>query len=484
MALCQKAMLYKSPKAGQPLIVHLHSWSASYRTAQPDMFAQIQYRDYNYIYPDFRGPNNRPEACGSNLVISDIADAIAYALKETGADRTEVHLVGSSGGGGAVMNCYMRLKYPAKSFSAWCSVTDLESWYWEVFARGYKNYANSIMKSTSSVNTLNIGEAQRRSPMFYPYDPTLREGASLSMYAGIHDGYTADVPITQTLHMYNKIAKEKYPEDKNAIVPDKDIIELLSKRCYPGAPKANIGDRKLHYHKRAGDIEVVIFEGGHDRLDDQVIGLIPVLDKVKRNPVTFLTLGDANATATLGWANQLSMIFPYSTLVNRSMPDKCLGVSADSVNSLHTIDSILLSVKDSPDCIVIGLGTNDAKKQYASQSREFGKNMRLLITRITNSDLYRRSAPKLIILSCPPVDERIADPDALSGAKKRLAGFNLELSKIAREKGALYIDTGALLAASGRWTDDEWTTSDGVTLTPGATRLVVEAIARAIEKSE
>ena len=480
----QKAMLYKSSKAGQPLIVHLHSWSASYRTAQPDMFAQIQYRDYNYVYPDFRGPNNRPEACGSDLVISDIADAIAYALKETGADGTEVHLVGSSGGGGAVMNCYMRLKYPAKSFSAWCSITDLESWYWEVLARGYTNYANSIMKSTSSVITLNIGEAKHRSPMYYPYDPKLREGASLSMYAGIHDGYTADVPITQTIHMYNKIVKEKYPEDTNATVPDRDIIELLSKRCYPGAPRANIGDRKLHYHKRAGDIEMVIFEGGHDRLDDQVIGLIPVLDKVKRNPLTFLTLGDANATAKLGWANQLSMIFPYAVLENRSMPDKFLGVSNDSLNSLHTIEAVLLSVKDNPDYIVIGLGTNDAKKQYASQGSEFGKNMRLLISRIRNSDLYRRSAPKLIILACPPVNERIADPAAYSGANKRLAGFNRELLKIAREEETFYINTSALITASGRLTDDGYTASDGVTLTPRATRIVVEAIARAIEKEE
>ncbi|MCO5238228.1 MAG: GDSL-type esterase/lipase family protein [Chitinophagaceae bacterium] len=480
----QKAMLYKSPKPGQPLIVHLHAWSASYQTIQPELFSQIQYRDYNYIYPHFRGPNNHPEACGSDLVISDIEDAIEYALKATGADRNQVHLVGSSGGGGTVMNCYMRLKYPARSFSAWCAITDIESWYWEVLSRGYNKYADDIMKSTSSATTLNIAEAHRRSPMYYPYPAKLREGASLSMYAGIHDGYIADVPVTQTINMYNKIAKEKYPNDKNAIVPDKDIIALLSKRSYPNAPKANIGDRKVHYHKQAGDVEVVIFEGGHERLDDQVIGLMPVLDKVKRNPITFLTLGDANATAKLGWANQLGMIFPYSTVVNRSIPGQCLGVADGFLNSLHTIDTTLISIRADPDYIVIGLGTNDARKDYAAQSKAFPEHMRSLISKIKNSDLYRRSTPKLIILSCLPYDEHNADQEKYSGAKKRLVGFNRALAKITREEGAVYIDAGALITGSGRLQQNEFTTSDGVTLTPIATRIVVEGIAGVVEKQK
>ena len=40
---------------------------------------------------------------------------------------------------------------------------------------------------------------------------------------------------------------------------------------------------------------------------------------------------------------------------------------------------------------------------------------------------------------------------------------------------AFYINTSALITASGRLTDDGYTASDGVTLTPRATRIVVEA---------
>jgi lysophospholipase L1-like esterase/pimeloyl-ACP methyl ester carboxylesterase len=475
----QKAMLYKSSKPGRPLVVHLHSWSATYRTVQPDIVPQIEYRDYNYIYPHFRGPNNRPEACGSDLVIADIEDAIAYALSVTGADRSQVHLVGSSGGGGTVMNCYMRLKYPAKSFSAWCSVTDVESWYWEVVSRGYHRYANDVLKCTSSTTTLNVAEARKRSPHFYPYPDKLRAGAALSMYAGVHDGYVADVPITQTLNMYNKIAQEKYPENKNAVVPDKDIIELLSKRSYPNAPPANIGDRKLHYHKRAGDIEVVIFEGGHDRLDDQLIGLMPIESEVKRNPITFLTLGDTAATTALGWANQLGMIFPYAKVVNRAVAGKAL--SDNKLGYLRTIDTTLTSVKDNPDYIVIGVGTKDAYQSESTTNKGFADNMRTMISKVKQSELYLRNKPKLIMLSCFPFDESQTHQKKYAGVTKRLSRFNRELAQIAAQENAIFIDTPALLSKSAQMQGVTLTTSDEVLLSPKAARIVVEEIARVIE---
>lgn len=280
----QKAMLYKSSKEGQPLIVHLHSWSASYLKTQPVILEQIRCLDYNYIYPDFRGSNNRPEACGSDLAISDIEDAISFALEKTAADRLQVHIIGSSGGGHASLMCYMRLTYPVRSFSAWVPITDLEAWYWEVLGRGYDNYAENILNVTSSGTTLDVAEARRRSPLFCPYPANLRKGASVSIYAGIHDGYTADVPITQSIYMYNKIVKEKYPNDKNAIVPDRDILEMLTKRSFPEVPPVNIGNRKLHYHKRISDVELVIFEGGHEMLSEYVFDLMPIGGEVRHEP--------------------------------------------------------------------------------------------------------------------------------------------------------------------------------------------------------
>jgi pimeloyl-ACP methyl ester carboxylesterase len=274
-ATAQKAMFYKSKKgAGQPLIVSLHTWSANYAQANP-LMTEILARDYNFIQPDFRGPNNRREACGSDLVISDIEDAIAYALEKANANPEQIHIIGASGGGYATLLCYMRLKYPVKSFSAWVPISDLEAWYWESTGRRQK-YAGDILKSTSSGKTLNLAEVRKRSPAFLSYPAHLRENATLHIYAGIHDGYTGSVPITHSIAMYNKIVREKYPENKAAIVPQEDIIKMLTARSFPGAPSKKIGVRKIHYQKQTGDVELIVFEGGHEQLTDCAIGLIPI----------------------------------------------------------------------------------------------------------------------------------------------------------------------------------------------------------------
>jgi lysophospholipase L1-like esterase len=475
----QKAMFYQSAKgAGQPLIVSLHTWSGDYTQANP-LTVEILIRDYNFIQPDFRGPNNRREACGSDLVISDIEDAIAYALKKTNADPEQVHIIGVSGGGYATLLCYMRLKYPVKSFSAWAAISDLEAWYRESVGRRQK-YSDDILKSTSSSGeTLDFTEARKRSPVFLPYPAHPREKATLHIYTGIHDGYTGSVPITHSINMYNKIVREKY--SVNETVPQEDVVKMLSARTFPGAPPENIGDRKIQYHKQTGDVELTIFEGGHEQLTEQAIGLIPVNKPVRRDPVTFLTLGDSNAASKYGWALQLGMIFPYATVINRSIPGKCVGITNqnnENLNSLLTIDTTLQKINSHVDYIVIGLGTNDAKRDYDSRIKEYPVNMRTFIKKIKNSELYRRDKPRLIILACPPIDESIVNTVKYGGAAKRIEMFNRELVKIAKEESAAYLDSQTSFALLPEGTP---VTSDGVHLTPKTARIVAEGIAEAVK---
>ncbi len=79
----------------RPLIISLHTWSNNYE--QQDTLAWTCYRkNYNYIHPDFRGPNNNPEACGSKFVIQDIEDAISFAIEKGNVDMDQVHVVGTS----------------------------------------------------------------------------------------------------------------------------------------------------------------------------------------------------------------------------------------------------------------------------------------------------------------------------------------------------------------------------------------------------
>jgi pimeloyl-ACP methyl ester carboxylesterase len=91
----------------RPLIVSLHTWSGDFTQDDP-LARQCIADDYNYIHPNFRGPNRTPQACGSDLVISDIDDAIDYAINNAPVDTNSIHVIGVSGGGYATELTYMK----------------------------------------------------------------------------------------------------------------------------------------------------------------------------------------------------------------------------------------------------------------------------------------------------------------------------------------------------------------------------------------
>jgi hypothetical protein len=213
----QKAWYYRSESNDpQPLIVSLHTWTGDYNQEDP-LTKEILLRDWNYIHPDFRGINNKPQACGSDLVIPDIYDAIIYAVKNGNVDTSNVHIIGVSGGGYATLLAFMKLNYPVRSFHAWASISNLADWYRETKDRGLR-YANDLEMVTTNGKGFDQAEAIKRSPVFMEYHPEIRRGASLSIYEGINDGYTGSVPVSQSINMFNKLAKEMYPDNRGEIV--------------------------------------------------------------------------------------------------------------------------------------------------------------------------------------------------------------------------------------------------------------------------
>ena len=81
----QPALFYAPAVQGEPrpLLVGLHSWSSDYKQAMSVPYAKwcIE-KKWNFIHPNFRGPNRRPEATGSELVVADILSAVDYAKKK------------------------------------------------------------------------------------------------------------------------------------------------------------------------------------------------------------------------------------------------------------------------------------------------------------------------------------------------------------------------------------------------------------------
>jgi len=118
----------------------------------------------------------------------------------------------------------------------------------------------------------------RRSPVYMDYPGKIRKDAKLFIYHGIHDGYEGQIPITHSLNFFNELIRKIDPGEQQALIPDKDIMDLVVKRCYPGTISGNemIGDRKIHYKRNYKNIQIIIFEGRHEMLHPIILDMIPV----------------------------------------------------------------------------------------------------------------------------------------------------------------------------------------------------------------
>jgi dipeptidyl aminopeptidase/acylaminoacyl peptidase len=249
----QKAYFYTT-KNGKPmpLVVHLHEWGCDYKilSERPELGVLCKNAGYNYIFPDFRGSNNTPESCMSEKAISDIDDAIDFAIKRGNIDKSNIVIIGVSGGGYAVLTMYLKSKHNIKYFSAWCPISDIEQWYYQT------KYANlTYYKDIEKIvgDSRNIQEMRKRSPMYMDFAENIdRKNAQLEIYHGINDGYTGSVPSLHSLNFYNKINV-----DEEGGIPDSDILEIVSRSISDNSTEF-IGDRKLLYKKKP-EISGVIF---------------------------------------------------------------------------------------------------------------------------------------------------------------------------------------------------------------------------------
>jgi lysophospholipase L1-like esterase/pimeloyl-ACP methyl ester carboxylesterase len=481
----QKAIFYKSTHEGnQPLIVSLHTWSGDYLQEDP-LAAEVVLRGWNYIHPDFRGPNNNPEACGSEKVISDIEDAIRFALENGNVNENEVHIIGVSGGGYASLLSFMKLKYPVKSFSAYASISNLEDWYWECKGRGLK-YAGDLEGVTTNGKGFDAAEAQKRSPAMMDFPGEKRNGASLFIYTGVHDGYTGSVPVTHSINMYNRLLRAMYPEQKNQLVSDSLKLVLLAKRMNPN-PDVNLvfGERKVHIHRELPKLSLTIFEGTHEMIVPQALALIPVYGERNSKKLNILTIGDSNAAAENGWPAQLRKLLPFSTVVNKSVSGNTIGfdnLGQEKLNTLKNIDHYLdeaqteLGADQNFDVILIGLGTNDAKRIFEHQQKEVTQNLQLLIDKIKGrAENTTGKIPAVFIISPPPMEEEKADQVKYGGGNQRIDGNNIRFQKMAEVNRATFIDINTELKKTG-----PGITTDGVHLTSQAQFQLADKILKSI----
>ena len=258
----------------KPLLVELHSWSNTADSQKEILAEQAHSKNWNYILPNFRGVNNHFKACCSEFVINDIDEAIDWALLHMKVDKKNIYIIGNSGGGYATMAMYMKSRHNIRAFSAWSSISDLATWYEESVERKNK-YADEIIQCTNANGVLDDQKARERSPLFWETPIKKRRNSALQIYAGIHDGYTGSVPISQSIKFYNKLLIDTDETDDARYVSPDDASTMLKTQSFPAKePIKKIDNRAILYQKSSKKITITIFEGTHEILKNVALDLI------------------------------------------------------------------------------------------------------------------------------------------------------------------------------------------------------------------
>ncbi|MDP1817393.1 MAG: alpha/beta fold hydrolase [Leadbetterella sp.] len=261
--------LHSKPR---PLVVQLHSWSYSADDLQNiNLDSAAKSKNWNYIFPNFRGVNNHPKACCSEFVLSDIDEAIDWALTHMNIDKKRIYVVGHSGGGYATLAMYMKSRHRIQAFSAWVPISNLVDWYGESVERKNK-YAAEIIKCIGANDTFDEQKAKERSPIYWKTPLKKRKKSYLQIYTGIHDGYTGSVPISQSINFYNKLLADAKEPDKSKFVSPEDLSIMLKTRTSPSSKTFKLlGKRDILYQKSSKNIQLTVFEGTHEMLSKVVL---------------------------------------------------------------------------------------------------------------------------------------------------------------------------------------------------------------------
>lgn len=263
-ATMQPALLYSPDLAEpRPLLVALHTWSDDYTQEMSVPYAKwcIE-NDWIFIHPDFRGPNNKPVATGSEAVISDVLDAVKYAQTTSRVDSSRIYLVGCSGGGYTALLLAARAPQVWAGVSAWVPISSLKNWYRECVASG-RRYADDLVKSCGGVPGASAAvdqEYARRSPLTY-LNPSLT--VPLDINAGIHDGHTGSVPIRHSLDAFNVVA------DTADQILETEIQFFVNNEAVPPHLQQPLDDpfygEKIPLFRRTSRAaRLTIFKGGHE----------------------------------------------------------------------------------------------------------------------------------------------------------------------------------------------------------------------------
>jgi dipeptidyl aminopeptidase/acylaminoacyl peptidase len=271
----QSALFYAPPEAGLgeagggvPLLVSLHTWSSSFDRydSLPGALAGCIKKGWAFISPDFRGPNVRPEAAGSDLAVQDVLDAVGFARRNAAVDGGRIYLLGASGGGHMALLLACRAPGLWAGISVACAVTDLPGWYRFCEERTFV-YADMMRKCFGGPPDVSEREAEyrRRSPLFCL---EAASGVPIDIQTGILDGHEGRaVPVDHSLRAFNVLVEANGIPGKR-LTPE-EIGSIAREARLPPSLSAETDDEPgrqypVLFRRDAGIVRLTLYDAGHD----------------------------------------------------------------------------------------------------------------------------------------------------------------------------------------------------------------------------
>ncbi len=276
-----QAALFYAPggEKAVPLIVALHTWSGDYRQEAHQAVEQwCMEQGWAYLHPDFRGPNQRPEATGSPLAIQDVLDAVNHVQQLANIDASSTYLVGTSGGGYMALLLAGRHPDVWAGVSAWVPIVDLAAWY-EECTNAHLKYAKDVEASCGGapgVSPAADREYRERSPLTWL---ERAKGLPVHVNVGMRDGHEGSVPVSHSLRAFNALAQETdriADEDIRFFTEQSQTPEHL-KAGQPPLREPAYGEKQPLFRRQSGNAVLTVFDGAHDFIPEAALAWIKTL---------------------------------------------------------------------------------------------------------------------------------------------------------------------------------------------------------------
>lgn len=253
------------PGEKAPLLVFFHTWSygLSRTDVYHDALKACRARGWSLLCPDFRGPNDTPQGCGSDLAVQDVADAVAWAKANFPTDDDRVYAMGASGGGH--MALLMAGRHPGlwAGCAAFCPPADLLKWHAASRALGH-DYWRQLERACGGSPDVRRAEYLRRSPVSH-LRKAKEANVNVMLVTGIHDGHRGkgSVPVSQAIDCYNLLARDGdgISAETAAFVTENEAVPPAER--FRGADPFYGDDHPVLLRRTSGNVQLTIFEGAH-----------------------------------------------------------------------------------------------------------------------------------------------------------------------------------------------------------------------------